>query len=128
MIDPEDDSGGDADGGDEGVGTSIVAGVYAPPVLEPSEHVFDLVPLAVEGLIVQDLYLAVGFGRNAGFDLALGQSLPEPVRVIPLVAEQDLGLGEGVDHERGPPIVAHLSFAEQHYEWPPLAVANGMEL
>ena len=41
-------AGGDADGGHEGVGASVVAGVDAPPVLEPAEHVLDLVPLAIE--------------------------------------------------------------------------------
>ena len=34
MIEPEDDGGGDADGGHEGVGAAVVAGVDAPPVLD----------------------------------------------------------------------------------------------
>jgi len=42
------------------VGASVVAGVDTPPVLEPAEHVLDLVALAVEGLVVVDLSLAVG--------------------------------------------------------------------
>ena len=35
------------DGGHEGVRTSVVSGCYAAPVLDPAEHVFDLVALAV---------------------------------------------------------------------------------
>jgi len=48
LIEPEDDGYGDADGGHEGVGASVVAGVDAPPVLEPAEHILDLVALAIE--------------------------------------------------------------------------------
>jgi hypothetical protein len=36
------------------VGTSIVAGVDAAPVLELSEHVLDAVPLAIEKPVVRD--------------------------------------------------------------------------
>ncbi len=38
---------------------SIVAGMDAPPVLDSAEHVFDLVPLAVEHTIMLDRRLAV---------------------------------------------------------------------
>ena len=43
LIDPEDDGCGDSDGGHEGVGAAIIAGVDAPPVFEPAEHIFDFV-------------------------------------------------------------------------------------
>lgn len=102
LIEPEDDGGGNADGGHEVVSSSVVSGVYAPPVLESSEHVLDLVALAVEDRIVRDLRIAVGFRQSAGFDLARGQGLAEPVGVVTLVAEQDLGPTEGVDRERSP--------------------------
>ena len=46
MIEPEDDGCGDA-------------GVDASPVLEPAEHDFDLVALAIERGIVGDRHLAV---------------------------------------------------------------------
>ena len=36
------------------MGASVVAGVDASPVLEPAEHVLDLVALAVEGFVVWD--------------------------------------------------------------------------
>jgi hypothetical protein len=61
LIDPEDDSCGDANGGHEGMSASVVAGVDTPPVLEPAEHVFDLVALPIERAIVFDLDLTVGF-------------------------------------------------------------------
>jgi hypothetical protein len=61
LIEPEDDGCGDTDGGHEGVGTSVVAGVDAPPVFEPAEHDFDLVALAVERGIVRDRHFPVLF-------------------------------------------------------------------
>ena len=67
--------GGDGGGGHEDVGASVVAGVNAPPVLEPS----DLVPLAIEFAVVVDRLLAIGFGRDARRDAAFGKGLTEPV-------------------------------------------------
>ena len=54
------DGNGDADGGQEGVGAPVVAGVDTSPVLVPAEHVLDLMALAVEHPVVSDLYFAVG--------------------------------------------------------------------
>lgn len=59
MIEPEDDGGGDTDGGHEGVGATVVSGVDAPPVLELAEHVFDLVALTIERGVVRDWHLPV---------------------------------------------------------------------
>ena len=61
MIEPEDDGCCDADCGHEGVGAAVIAGMDAPPVLEPAEHVLDPVPLAIEDGIVRDRDLAVPF-------------------------------------------------------------------
>ena len=52
---------------------SVVAGVDAAPVLEASEHVLDLVPLAIEFAVVVDRLLAIGFGRDARRDAAFGK-------------------------------------------------------
>ena len=93
MIEPEDDGGGDRDSGHEGVGASIVAGVYAPPVLEPSEHVLDSVPLAIEFAVMVDGLLAIGSGRDAGRDAAFGEGFSEPVGVIAFVAQNSLAFG-----------------------------------
>ena len=59
MIDPEDDGCGDADGGHEGVCTSVVTGVNASPVLQPSEHYLDFVALAIEHDVMRDVDFAV---------------------------------------------------------------------
>ena len=52
MIDPEFNGRGDADGGHEGMGATIVARVDAPPVLDPAEHILDFVPLSIERRVV----------------------------------------------------------------------------
>jgi len=88
----------------------IVAGVDASPVLEPTEHVFDLVALAVQRSVVRDRDFAVGLGWDARRDAALAQRQAEPVRVIAPVAEHRLGFGKGIDHQRRALIVAHLIF------------------
>ena len=78
MTEPEDDGCGDADGGEEGVGAPVVAGVDASPVLEAAEHDLDLVALAVEDGIVRDRDLAVAFGRDAGGGAASAWRSPSP--------------------------------------------------
>ena len=66
---------------------SVVTGMDAPPILEPAEHVFDLVALAIENSVVFDRLFAVGFRWDAGHDAAFGESLAKPVGVIALVTE-----------------------------------------
>ena len=59
MIDPEDDGCGDADGGQEGVGASVIACVDASPVFEPPKHDLDFVTLSVENGVMRKLDFAV---------------------------------------------------------------------
>jgi hypothetical protein len=76
------------------VGAAIVAGVDASPVLEPTEHILDLVALAVERLVMWDRRFAVGLGRDASCDVESGQGVAEPVGVIAFVAEKRFGPGK----------------------------------
>jgi hypothetical protein len=78
SSEPEDDGGGDGDGGHEGMGASVVTGVAEPPILEPVEHILDLVPLAIEFAV------PVGLRRDARRDAAHGERLAEPVNVVAL--------------------------------------------
>ena len=72
---------------------SVVAGCDAAPVLDPAEDVLDLVALVLEILVIVDPDLAVGAWRDVRGDAAFGQSSPEPVAVVALVAQQFLCLG-----------------------------------
>jgi hypothetical protein len=42
------------------MGASIVAGMDAPPILEPAKHVLDLVTLLVENAVMFDRSLVCG--------------------------------------------------------------------
>ncbi len=106
---PEDDGGGDGDGGHEGVGAAIVAGMDAAPVLELAEHLLDPVALAIEGAVVRDRYLAVGFLEDALRDATRDQVVSEPVGVVVPVAEHGVGSWQRVDHQRGALVIAHLA-------------------
>ena len=55
MIEIEDDEGGDAYGGKEGMSVSVIAGRDTSLVFEFSEHAFDLVALALECFAVRML-------------------------------------------------------------------------
>ena len=67
------------------------------------EHALDAVALLVEVCVVGDRRLAVRPARDAGLDLEIGQGLAEPVAVVALVGDQDIGVqqfGSAVDAPR----------------------------
>ncbi len=83
------------------MGATVVSGVDAPPVFETAERVFDFVALFLEQGVIGDRDFAVGFGRNAGGDVALGEGGAEPVGVVTLVGQELLGFWHGGQHQRG---------------------------
>src|SRR3546814_18204179 len=62
----------------------------------------------------------------SGGDIAFCQGITEPLRVISSIAEQDFGLRKGLNHERGPLVIAHLPFAQQHDQGPAMTIADRM--
>ena len=102
--------------------------MYAPPVLELSEHVLDLVAITVKRPVEGWRMFPVGSWRNAGGDAALDQCVSEPVRIVSPVSQQYFGPGKRIEHESGSLVVAHLAFAEQQDDGAPFSVAYGMEL
>ena len=107
---------------------SVVAGCDAAPVLDPVEDVLDLVALAVEVLVIVDPDLAVGAWRDARGDAAFGQSSPEPVAVVALVAQQFLGVGQHRKQQESALVIAHLAFGEEQDDRASLAIADGVQL
>jgi hypothetical protein len=79
------------------VGASVVTSVDAPPILEFAEHVLDFVAAAVEHLVVRDGHFSIGLGRDTGGDTAIGQGMAKPVGIVPFIAQQECGLGKGLD-------------------------------
>lgn len=51
LIEPEDDGGGDCDGGHEGVGAPVITCVDTSPIFEFAEHILDFVSLTVEAFV-----------------------------------------------------------------------------
>ena len=93
------------------MGAAVVSGVYAPPIFELSEHIFDPVALLVEEGVIGDGDLPIGFRWDADGDAALCEGGAEPIRVVALVGEKLLGLGQGGQHQRRALVVTHLPLA-----------------
>jgi len=110
------------------VGASVVTGCNAPPILDPAEHVLDLVALPVELLVVGILDLAIGLGRDAGGNTLAVERGAQPVTVIALVTEQHLDTWQAGEQQNCAFVVAHLAFGEEQDDGTPLAIADGMEL
>ena len=110
------------------MGTSVVAGGDAPPVLELGEQVLDLVALTVEGCVVGVWDFAAPAGRDAWLDASGFQFLAEPGAVLAAIRDEMRGRRQGVEHETGALVVAHLAFRHEQDDRSPFIVANGVEL
>jgi hypothetical protein len=75
------------------VGATVISGVDAPPVLDPAEHVLDLVALSIEDGVIGDRDFPIGFRGDAGCDAASGEGGAEPVGVVALSAKSSLAFG-----------------------------------
>ena len=88
----------------------------------------DLVPLAIEFVVMVDGLLAIGFGGDARRDAAFGEGPAKPVGVIAFVAQKLVCFRQDGQHECGAFVIAHLAFAEQHDDGAPLTIAHGVQL
>ena len=109
------------------MGAAVVSRVNAPPVLEFSKHVLDLVPLSVEHAVMGYLDFPVGFRWDTGFDLALNKGVTQPVGVISLVGQKSLCRGERRQKGRSTGVIADLACCQKQSAGPPLAVADRMK-
>lgn len=128
MIEIESDGRCDADGGEEGVSASVVAGGDAPPILELGEHVLDPMALFVERLVIGQRDFSAFGGRNARLAASLAEGGPEPIAVIASVGDQGGGWRQGVKDQPRALVIAHLALAEQEDEGFAVRIANGVEL
>ena len=99
----------------------------APPVLEFSKHVLDLVPLSVERAVMGYLDFPVGFRWDAGFDLTLDKGVTQPVGIISLVGQKRLCRGKRRQKGRSAGVIADLARRQKQSARPPLAVADCMK-
>ena len=88
---PEDDGGGDDDRAGEDVGTLVASGSHPAPILDLSQHVFDVMTLAEEHGVVGMLDLSVPPPGDARLDAAILQGCTKAVAVIDGVAGRPCG-------------------------------------
>ena len=128
MIGPGDEGNGEGDGGEEGAGALVIAGVDAAPVLETGEHVLDAITLSVERPVVGYMDPAIDFGGDAGGDAAFGERLAEPVGVMAPVGEHGGGGWQGIDQQGGAFEIAGLPFGQHQANGTAAVIPYGMEL
>ena len=107
---------------------AVIAHGDAAPVLEAAEHIFDLVALPVERLAIRVLDLTVVSRRNTGGDTLADQGGTEAIAVIAAISEQCLCFWQGVKHQPGALVAAHLPFREQHHDRTTFAVTDSVQL
>ena len=73
----------------------IIPGGNPAEILDPTEHAFDDIALAVSGLIQREGLLAPGGARHNSPRPPLFKHEPEAVRVVALVRDQEISRGEG---------------------------------
>lgn len=110
------------------MGASVVSCCDAPPILDASEQVLDLVALSVEPFVVGQRHAAASRGGNAGLDPPFAQGRPEAVAVITSVADEISGGRKPVEHQVRTLVIAHLAFCEQHDQGAAGAVADDVKL
>jgi hypothetical protein len=110
------------------MGTSIVAGRDAPPILEPCKRILDFVALLIERLVIGQRDFPAFGGGYAGLAASFGESIPEPIAIITTVGKKRFGGWQGIKDQPRTLVIAHLPLAEQQNEGFALAVADSVEL
>ena len=111
------------------MGAAIIACGDTAPVLEPAEHGFDAMALAVEDGVVVLGDLAAAGRRYARDDATLDQGSAEPVAVLAAVGDQLAGRSGQVGQQQSrTSLIAKLTFAEDQVNRPALTVADGVQL
>jgi hypothetical protein len=110
------------------VGTSVVSGCHAAPILEFSEHVFDFVALPVEVFVIVEGLLSVFPAGDAGRDATFGQLVAEPGAVIASICDQRASLRQGWQQFAGPFVVTDLAGGEMEQNRLSGLIANGVQL
>ena len=109
------------------MGTAVVAGVDAPPVLEFAEHFFDFVPLAVKQPVMRYLDFPIGFLWDTGLDLAICKGVSQPVCIVALVGQERLGRGQTCQQGRHPGDVTDLACGQKQAARAVFAVADSVQ-
>jgi len=128
LSQPEDDGGGEGDGGEEDGWAPVIAGGDASPVFEAAEHDLHAAAASVSALVVPDRLVAGPPTWDAGLDAFGLQSVPEPVGIIAAVTEQPLRFWHLVQQGRRAGIIADLARGHEEAERAAVGIADGVQL
>src|SRR5690606_19642314 len=84
--------------------------------------------LAIDGLVIVEGDFTAAARGDARLDASGFEFLTEPCAVVAAISDQMSGLRQGVEHETGTFVVAHLAFRQQQDDWSAFTVADGVEL
>lgn len=118
----------DTDGGEEGVSASVITHGDPPPVFEPPEHIFDLVPLFIKFLVVCDGRFPVFPWRDARRNSFFHERRPEPVRVIAAIGQHGFGFWQDRKKQGCALVITRLSFGQRHGDGTAALIAHSMKL
>ena len=93
------------------MGTAVISGRDATPVLQAAEDVLDAMALAIQGLVVSGHGLEFLARRDARGDAPGGQRSTETVTVVAPIGQQFARGRQGIDHQVSALVVVHLSLA-----------------
>ena len=110
------------------MGEAVVSGGDSAEVLDPSEHAFDGVAIAVEAGREAVFPAPVGFGRDVRRGALALDLAADGVAVVALVAVQDRGRGHLVEQSIGGDAVGHLAAGQEERDRAAEAVGEGVDL
>ena len=97
-------------------------------VLDLVKEAFDVVAFLVEDLGEAMANLAVDLVRNVRCRALILDPVSDPIRVVSLVAENDVSVGEvGQQHRRAVGVMG-LAGGQRQFDWKPPRIGEGMDL
>jgi hypothetical protein len=128
RSEPEGEDGGERDGGQEVGRELVIAGGYAPEVLEPAEGVFDQVAIPISILVVDDLLLAGDAARDHRYGSGLAYRPAYGVGVVALVGQNIAGCASASEELGSDGHVGDVARREDQRERASDDVGEGVDL
>ena len=107
--------------------TAIITHGNSSPVLEPSKHDFNFVPLFIESPVIKKWLFPVLFGWNTWRNTFIKQCVTKPASIITTICQKLMSLGEVIHKHFGSLVITHLTFCKYKSKRLSLSIAKGME-
>ena len=109
------------------MGASVIAHCDTPPIFDPCEAVFDLVPLFVERFIIRLRVFAVLLRRDTRLNPFFDQRLAEGVAVVAFIAGERLSGRQKGQHEPRAFMIAHLARRQEQNQGLAVLIGDGVQ-